>query len=222
MCENDECKAIAQKNLVLFSKMIKYESMINNFYFRIEKEFVEATKMLRQLSKEEAEEMSHEIHSPHPDSTYEEEESCASSPETETTLQRRRRLRNECVRRLDKVAKFRQSTFLSSMERIYDEIVKEVCKIDMDRANFAVYCWEGMEGHEEIKKRAKQHITLRKKNAQSSKANKLDAYEKNYRKGQAKIVKDAFSQWIKQRREDFFKMLRKSIQTMDFSNWKLK
>lgn len=131
-------------------------------------------------------------------------------------------MRKEYAKRLENLAKLRHSSFLSATERIYDEIVKEVCKIGMDRANFAVFCWEGMEGHEEIKKRAKQHMVLRKKNAQSSKANKLDAYEKNYRKGQAKIVKDAFSSWIKQRREDFFKTLRKSSQTMDFSNWKLK
>ena len=82
MHESPRSTAIAQKNLVLFSKMIKYECMINNFYFRIEKEAAEATKMLRQLNKEEAEEIRRE--SPQPDSIYEEEESWASSPETET------------------------------------------------------------------------------------------------------------------------------------------
>ena len=47
---------ILQKNLILFSKMLKFETMIRDIYLRIEVETLAATRVLRRIALEEKEE----------------------------------------------------------------------------------------------------------------------------------------------------------------------
>ena len=47
---------ILQKNLILFSKMMKFETMIRDIYLRIEVETLAATRVLRRIALEEKEE----------------------------------------------------------------------------------------------------------------------------------------------------------------------
>ena len=72
----------------------------------------------------------------------------------EQRKQNRKARKREAEKIVKKMAKWRTSGFLMRIEEAQDKIIKEVGQLDSDPYNYAIFCWKGMEGYEEIRKNA--------------------------------------------------------------------
>ena len=64
--------------------------------------------------------------------------------------------RHEQKARLDKLMKWLKSSFLSEIKAEYKRMIDQACVLRQDRGNFAVLCWKGSDGYDEILKAAKR------------------------------------------------------------------
>jgi len=81
-----------------------------------------------------------------------------------------------------------------------------------DRNNYAVLCWRGLEGYEEIEKAARSFKYKNKNNQKEKKESTKTKDKESQKKIMAQKVQKAFRDWLDKRKKTFEKTLKESAE----------
>ena len=114
------------------------------------------------------------------------------------------------------MAKWRRSGFLKKIEEQQEKIVKEAGVLESDPYNYALFCWKGMDGYDEIRKNALVH-RQKAKGLKDKKDSKqlIKLLKDKYAKQQAQFVRTSFKKWISRRGDDYTRKLGDHLQKQD-------
>jgi len=102
------------------------------------------------------------------------------------------------------------------IEETQEKIFKEVGQLEGDPYNYAIFCWKGMDGYDEIRKNAIAYRQKAKgfKDKKDSKA-LIKQLRQKYSKQQALLVRTSFKRWLNRRQDEHTKKLNEHLQKMD-------
>ena len=179
---------IMNRNLVMFAKMIKYETMLRNIQHRNEVIKNNSTRILLevedqmrailraqglgdqdldqynpQFGEEESQTDSAEENAIESESS----DSYGGDPETDVPFDRRAWRELQAQRRhhkqlLQKQQQLYKSKHLFRLESEYKRVLEQICTLRQDRGNYALLCWKDLDGYDLIAKSAKTYKTKHK------------------------------------------------------------